>query len=35
MRWIMVGVHSSGVKGSESSFWLDQNSNQVGFEGFL
>jgi len=35
MGWVVVGVHSSGVEGSESSSWLDQNPNQVGFGGFL
>jgi len=35
MGWVAVGVCSSGVKGSESSSWLDRNPNQVGFKEFL
>jgi len=33
--WVAVGVCSSGVEDSDSSSWLDQNPNQVGFGGFL
>ena len=33
--WVTVGVCSSGVEDSESSSWLDQTLNQVGFGGFL
>jgi len=33
--WIAVGVCSLGIEDSDSSSWLDQNPNQVGFRGFL